>query len=36
MLFPNAAFARIAGAGHWVHAERPDEFLALVEPFLAA
>jgi pimeloyl-ACP methyl ester carboxylesterase len=35
-LFPNAALARVEGAGHWVHAERPAEFLALVEPFLTA
>ena len=33
-LFPNARVERIAGAGHWVHAERPREFLDLVEPFL--
>jgi pimeloyl-ACP methyl ester carboxylesterase len=35
-LFPAARLAHIAGAGHWVHAERPREFLALVESFLAA
>jgi esterase len=35
-LFPNAMLARIADAGHWVHAERPAELVALVEPFLAA
>ena len=35
VLFPNAAVARIEDAGHWVHAERPSAFLALVEPFLA-
>jgi esterase len=34
-LFPNAAVARIAEAGHWLHAEQPTQFLALVEPFLA-
>jgi len=34
-LFPSARIARIAEAGHWVHAERPAEFLAVVEPFLA-
>jgi esterase len=34
-LFPNAVSARIDDAGHWVHAERPEAFLALVEPFLA-
>ena len=35
-LFPNARIARIADAGHWLHAERPQAFLDLVEPFLAA
>jgi esterase len=35
-LFPNCGFARIAGAGHWLHAERPNAFLDAVEPFLAA
>lgn len=34
-LFPNARIARIAEAGHWLHAERPQEFLQLVEPFLS-
>jgi pimeloyl-ACP methyl ester carboxylesterase len=34
-LFPNAAIERIAGTGHWVHAEAPDAFLDLVGPFLA-
>jgi esterase len=32
--FPHAVVARIEDAGHWVHAERPAAFLALVEPFL--
>jgi pimeloyl-ACP methyl ester carboxylesterase len=35
-LFPNARIVRIGEAGHWVHAERPQAFLDLVEPFLAA
>jgi esterase len=35
-LFPRAAFATVPGSGHWVHAENPTGFLALVEPFLAA
>jgi pimeloyl-ACP methyl ester carboxylesterase len=34
-LFPEAEFATVPGAGHWVHAENPTGFLALVEPFLA-
>ncbi|MDE0174513.1 MAG: alpha/beta fold hydrolase [Defluviicoccus sp.] len=32
--FPNAEYLRIPGAGHWVHAERPDAFLAAVADFL--
>jgi esterase len=34
--FPACQFATVPGAGHWVHAERPQEFLATVEGFLAA
>jgi esterase len=34
-LFPSAHIARIADAGHWLHAERPQAFLDLVEAFLA-
>lgn len=34
-LFPLARFATVPGAGHWVHAENPSGFLALLEPFLA-
>ncbi len=34
-LFPKAEFAEIEGAGHWLHAERPREFQAAVEVFLA-
>jgi pimeloyl-ACP methyl ester carboxylesterase len=34
-LFPNARLARIPDTGHWVHAERPQAFLDIVEPFLA-
>jgi len=32
--FPQATLVRIDGAGHWVHVERPDEFLASVAGFL--
>ena len=32
--FPNAQIVRIAGAGHWVHHDKLDTFMALVEPFL--
>ncbi|HUZ72565.1 MAG TPA: alpha/beta fold hydrolase [Stellaceae bacterium] len=34
-LFPTLDLVTIAGAGHWVHAERLEEFLAVVTPFLA-
>jgi esterase len=34
-LFPAARFAKIPGAGHWLHAEKPREFVAAVEAFLA-
>jgi esterase len=33
-LFPECRFVTIAGAGHWVHADRTEEFLAAVTPFL--
>ena len=33
--FPAAKFAKIPGAGHWVHAEKPREFEAAVSAFLA-
>ncbi|MBP2312331.1 alpha/beta fold hydrolase [Azospirillum soli] len=32
--FPTAQIEMIGDAGHWVHAERPDEFAALVEAFV--
>jgi esterase len=35
-LFPDAKIERIADAGHWLHAERPQAFLDIVQPFLAA
>lgn len=35
-LFPQARFARIPGAGHWLHAERPREFEEAVRVFLEA
>jgi esterase len=34
-LFPNAAIETIENAGHWVHAEQPEELLRLVENFLS-
>lgn len=33
-LFPRAKFAKIPGAGHWLHAEKPREFEAAVAAFL--
>ncbi|WP_343117201.1 alpha/beta fold hydrolase [Ostreiculturibacter nitratireducens] len=33
-LFPAAKFAKIPGAGHWLHAEKPREFEAAVRAFL--
>ncbi len=35
-LFPAARFARVKGAGHWVHADRPREVEAAVRVFLDA
>ncbi len=33
-LFPKARFAKIPGAGHWLHADRPRAFEAAVAAFL--
>ncbi len=33
-LFPKARFAKLPGAGHWLHAEKPREFEAAVRIFL--
>ncbi len=33
-LFPRARFARLPGAGHWLHAEKPRDFEAAVRAFL--
>lgn len=33
-LFPKARFAKIPGAGHWLHAEKPREFEAALRVFL--
>lgn len=35
-LFPKARFAKIPGAGHWLHADRPRETEATVRVFLDA
>lgn len=34
-IFPSVKFDYIPGAGHWLHAEKPNEFLKLVTQFLA-
>lgn len=34
-LFPAARFARIPGAGHWLHAEKPREFEQALRVFLS-
>jgi pimeloyl-ACP methyl ester carboxylesterase len=33
-LFPNNQLAEIPGAGHWVQAEKPVEFIEVTEKFL--
>jgi esterase len=35
-LFPAARFARVAGAGHWLHADNLEGFLSEIMPFLTA
>jgi pimeloyl-ACP methyl ester carboxylesterase len=35
-LFPAATIEVVAGAGHWVHAEAPEAFLAVLSGFLSA
>lgn len=35
-LFPAARFVTLAEAGHWVHADRPAEFTATLQAFLAS
>jgi esterase len=34
--FPMATLQQIERAGHWLHAENPEDFLAAVSAFLAA
>lgn len=34
-LFPNARHAVVKGAGHWVHADKPEETIDLLRTFLA-
>jgi pimeloyl-ACP methyl ester carboxylesterase len=33
-LFPAAVFATLKGAGHWLHADNPEGFVALVDAFM--
>ena len=33
-LFPQARFAKLLGAGHWLHAEKPKAFAETVALFL--
>ncbi len=35
-LFPKAMLAKLPGAGHLLHADKPEEFLAAISAFLAA
>ena len=35
-LFPRARFAKLPGAGHWLHADKPREFEETLRVFLAA
>lgn len=35
-LFPNAHFAKLAGAGHWLHADKPREFEDTLKVFFDA
>jgi len=35
-LFPQISFVSIPRAGHWLHAENPEGFLAALKAFLAA
>jgi esterase len=35
-LFPNARFITLKNSGHWLHADNPSGFVALVEAFLTA
>jgi pimeloyl-ACP methyl ester carboxylesterase len=35
-LFPRARFASVKGAGHWVHADQPEAFRAIVQAFVSA
>ena len=32
-MFPMATLKMVAGAGHWVHADKPHEFMEIVVEF---
>jgi len=34
-LFPAARFVTLKNAGHWLHADNPSGFIAVLEAFLA-
>jgi len=34
-IFPNSALATVANAGHWIHAEQPQDLMKLVRGFLS-
>lgn len=33
-LFPAAEFETVPGAGHWVHADKPNELLGIIKEFI--
>lgn len=33
-IFPAAKFVTIPGAGHWVHADKPNELLLVIKEFI--
>lgn len=33
-LFPNVQIRHIPGAGHWVHSEKPHDFMRIVIDFI--
>lgn len=35
-LFPRTVLVTLKGAGHWIHSEKPDEFLSVLRSFFAA
>jgi len=33
-IFPAAKFETVSGAGHWVHADKPNELLEIMKDFV--